>query len=124
MIRDYTESTAAARFVSHQGRLGESLPPLPNEGAPSEEHSLSPLSSSSAPEGRSSPAPFTSPTATASATVAQRSSAEARLAAATANAMESDMTASMRRDVSTTEPAKRVGVLLTLDLKGNDIRVR
>ena len=115
MIRDYNESTPAARMPAHNARVGDHSHLADGPSLP--------LPSESAPDGRISHTPTGSSPPIESATGGQRLSTEARLAAATASAMESDMTTSMRRDIGRRDSVKRVGGLLTLDLKGNDIRV-
>ena len=125
MIRDYPDASATARpSISASGTTTTGDVDANPNGYAVRIKEL-PFPPQSAPNGRISPALYDSPN-TANQ-IAEREgvpkSAEMRLAAATSSAMDSDMTSGMRRHVGKMDAVKRVGRLLTLDLKGNDLRV-
>lgn len=125
MIRDYSELTPAPR----QRPETKELPELSTEADTSPNGNGSytkdlPPPPTPAANGRHSP--ISGGAVAKPSTPGQRLTTAERLAAATAQAMDIDLPSKVKRQTGVLDdlPVKRVGRLLTLDLKGNDIRVR
>lgn len=123
MIRDYSELSPAPR----QRPETKQPPELSIEADTSLNGSYTkdlPLPPTPAANGRHSP--ISGGAAAKPSTPGQRLTTAERLAAATAQAMEIDLPSKVKRQGGVLDelPVTRVGRLLTLDLKGNDIRVR